>query len=74
MINFLHFASFSLGYHVTKYDFTPARVIPKQNYIYLIYVVIGVALSIIMLSTQSDGSGYSDKFVSFESTRNLPIY
>ena len=74
MINFLHFVIFSLGYHAIKYDYTPVRVIPKQNYIYLIYVVIGVAISIFMLYIQSDGSSYSDKFGSFESTRNLPIY
>ena len=74
MINFLHFAFFTLGYHVIKYDYTPVRVIPKQNYIYLIYVVIGIGLSIIMLSIQSDELSYSDRFGSFESTRNLPIY
>jgi len=74
MINILHFVFFTLGYHVIKYDYTPVRVIPKQNYIYLIYIVISVALSIIMLFTQSNGLAYSDKFGSFESTRNLPIY
>ena len=40
MINILHFVFFTLGYHVIKYDYTPVRVIPKQNYIYLIYIYL----------------------------------
>jgi hypothetical protein len=74
MINFFHFVFFSLGYNFIKYDYTPVRITPKQNYIYLIYVVAGIILSIIAFSVQVNGLSYSDKFGSFESTRNLPIY
>ena len=72
LINFIHFVFFSLGYLLLRYEYCPVRVIPRQNYIYLIYLVIGVLFS--FFSILSIQKGYSDLWQSYESTRNLPIY
>ena len=63
---------FSLGYYLLRYKYKPVRIIPRQNYIYLIYLLIGLIFSFIsILSLQK---GYSDQFPSYEDTRNLQIY
>ena len=37
LINFIHFVFFTLGYLLLRYEDCPVRIIPRQNYIYLIY-------------------------------------
>ena len=73
LINLIHFLFLSFGYLVVKYEYGHVRIIPKQNFIYLVYALVSVVLSF-MLILQSDAISYSDKIVSFEVTRNLPIY
>ena len=72
LINFIHFVFFSIGYSLIRYKYKPVRIIPRQNYIYLIYIVIGLIYS--FLSVISLQKGYSDQFPSYESTRNIAIY
>ncbi len=72
LINFTHFVFFSLGYLLLRYEYCPVRIIPRQNYIYLIYLVIGVVFSFVTIINMQ--KSYSDQFGSYESTRNLQIY
>ena len=72
LINFIHFVLFSMGYSLIRYKYKPVRIIPRQNYLFLIYIVIGLIYS--FLSVISLQKGYSDQFPSYESTRNIAIY